>query len=206
MNLITLSNPTSVKAEAYRTLRTNLHFAALEAPLKTLLVVAADDAEAGASALANLAVTMAQSGKRTLVIDANLRQPLLHTLFNAKNDQGFADCLSGAAVSSTPTAHSTDVPNLHVLGSGTPPAIPSDAISSNRMGAVIKALQEGADIVLFNAPPMNQASDAAILASQVDAVVLVIRAGKTRREHAQQAKDTLSRAKARLLGAVMLDV
>lgn len=203
MKLITLTNPTSAAAEAYRTLRTNLHFASLETPLKTLVVASPDLAEGGASALANLAVTLAQSGKRVVVVDANLRQPVLHTFFALQNTTGLADMLANPNLK--PNLQTTAVPNLSLLSAGQPPAIPSDAISSNNMGTVIQSLAGLADMVLFNVPPAALVSDAAVLSSQVDGVLLVISTGKTHREHAQQAKDVFTRAKARILGAVMLD-
>lgn len=203
MNLVTLSAPTSPAAEAYRTLRTNLHFASLERPLKTIVVASPDIAEAGSQALANLAITLAQTGKQVIVVDADLRQPQLHTLFNIQNGPGFAEWLMNEVAK--PTPQPTAIPNLRVLTSGAPPAIPSDVISSNRMSGIIQALADTADMVLFNTPPVALSSDAAILASQVDGVLLVISAGRTHREHAQQAKDVLARAKANILGAVMLN-
>ena len=203
MNLITLTSPTSAAAEAYRTLRTNLHFAALETPLKTVVVASPDLAEDGAMALANLAVTLAQSGKRVIAVDANLRQPVLHTLFALQNGAGLAEMLTSAE--SKANMQTTSVAGLSVLTAGQPPTIPSDAISSTRMSTVIQALAGMADMVLLNAPPAALVSDAAILSSQVDGVLLVVSTGRTRREHAQQAKDVFVRAKARLLGAVMLN-
>ena len=203
MNLVTLTAPTSPAAEAYRTLRTNLHFASLERPLKTMVVASPDIAEAGSLALANLAITLAQTGKQVIVVDADLRHPQLHTLFNIPNGPGFAELLANAVAQLTPQP--TAVPNLRVLTSGATPAIPSDVISSNRMSSLIQELAGMADMVLFNTPPVALSSDAAILASQVDGVLLVISAGRTHREHAQQAKDVLARAKANILGAVMLN-
>lgn len=202
-NLVTLSAPASATAEAYRTLRTNLHFASLERPLKTIVVASPDIAEAGSLALANLAVTVAQSGKQVVAVDADLRQPRLHTYFNMPNGPGFAEMLSNAVAQ--PAPQPTSIPNLRVLTSGTPPAIPSDVISSARMGSLIESLAGMADMVLFNTSPVAMSSDAAILASQVDGVLLVISAGRTHREYAQQSKDVLARAKANLLGAVMLN-
>jgi len=203
MELVTLSAPASPAAEAYRTLRTNLHFASLERPLKTMVVASPDIAEAGSQVLANLAVTLAQTGKQVIVVDADLRHPRLHSLLNVPNGPGFAELLTSDVARPAPLP--TAIPNLRVLTSGTTPAIPSDVISSTRMSALIQELAGMADMVLFNTPPVALSSDAAILASQVDGVLLVISAGRTHREHAQQAKDVLARAKANILGAVMLN-
>ncbi|MFN4293694.1 MAG: CpsD/CapB family tyrosine-protein kinase [Thermoflexales bacterium] len=205
MNLITLTEPKSPAAEAYRTLRTNLHFAMLDAPMRTLLVASPDSGQNAAKVLANLSVTLAQAGKRTIAVDADLREPALHLAFSAPNTTGLADWLEGDANGlGEPPLRSTTLPNLSLLTSGTLPAIPADLISSDRMTYAIERLASMADLVLFNAPPLGQVSDAAVLASRVDGVLLVIEAGKTRLDRAQQAKDILARAHARVIGAVML--
>lgn len=205
MNLITLTEPKSPAAEAYRTLRTNLYFAMLDAPLRTLLVTSSDSGQSVAKVLANLAVTLAQGGKRVIAVDADLREPALHTAFDMSNTTGLADWLEGSANGSgEPPLRPTVLPNLSLLTSGTPPAIPADLISSARMAHAIERLAGMTDLVLFSAPPLGQVSDAAVLASYVDGVLLVVEAGKTRRDRAQQAKDILARAHARLIGAVML--
>ncbi|MCS7054671.1 MAG: CpsD/CapB family tyrosine-protein kinase [Thermoflexales bacterium] len=204
MNLITLAEPTSPAAEAYRTLRTNLHFAMLDAPLRTLLVASPDSGQSAAKVLANLAVTWAQVGKRVIAVDADLREPSLHAAFDAPNAAGLTDWLESSGGSDDPPLCATRLPNLSLLPSGTPPAIPADLISSDRMARAIQRLADMADLVLFSAPPFGRFSDAAVLASRVDGVLLVVEAGKTRRDHAQQAKDILARAHARLIGAVML--
>ncbi len=205
MNLITLTEPKSPAAEAYRTLRTNLHFAMLDAPMRTLLVASPDSGRNAAKVLANLGVTLAQAGKRTIAVDADLREPALHIAFSVPNATGLADWLAGGANGlGEPPLRSTSLPNLSLLTSGTPPAIPADLISSDRMTYAIERLASMADLVLFNAPPLGWVSDAAVLASRVDGVLLVIEAGKTRLDRAQQAKDILARAHARVIGAVML--
>jgi non-specific protein-tyrosine kinase len=207
MNLVTLNQPASAAAEAYRTLRTNLHFAMLEQPIKTLLIATPDANISATAVLANLAVALAQSEKRVIVVDANLREPSLHMLFDLPNGQGLADVLANSNGASDPQLHATSVPGLSVVTGGAAPTIANDAISSNRMHAVIEKLSglAGVDMVLFVAPPLTAYSDGAVLASRVDATLLVVGAGKTRRENAQKAKDILERAHARLIGAVLLN-
>jgi capsular exopolysaccharide synthesis family protein len=202
MDLVILSKPQSTAAEAYRTLRTNLHFASLESPLKTLVIASPDANEGVAVALANLAVAMAQGGKRIVAVDANLRAPSLHTIFNRNNANGISDALSKQDLQ----LQQTNVSGLSVLTSGVLPAVPTDAIGSNRMREVIETLKQQSDIVLFNAPPVTAFSDAALLSSVCDGVLLVVTANKTRRYAVQQAKDILTRAHANILGAVMLNV
>jgi len=204
MNLITISNPTSAAAEAYRTLRTNLHFAALEAPLKSVIVTSPSDQENAAVVAANLAVTLAQSEKRVILVDAHLRQPVLHTLFGLQNGAGLADVLGMNNGLGEPQLQSTAIAGLRLLSAGNIPQVPADVISSPRMTQLIQKLLTESDMVVFNTPPLTLVSDTAVLASRVDGALLVIQAGKTQRDRAQQAKEILARAKVRLLGAVML--
>lgn len=204
MNLITVMHPASPAAEAYRTLRTNLHFASLEDPLKTLLMTAPETGDGKSLVVANLAVVFAQAERRVVVVDADLRAPAQHTLFGLDNTRGLSSLLSGAV--DAPPVQETSLPNLRVLTSGPLPGNPSDLAYSGRMSQALAAIAADADIVLIDTPALGAVSDSAILASQVDGVLLVISAGKTRREHAQAAKDTLARARARVLGAVMMNV
>ncbi|MGQ9814850.1 MAG: CpsD/CapB family tyrosine-protein kinase [Candidatus Roseilinea sp.] len=201
--LITLSRPQSPAAEAYRTLRANLHFAALDAPFKSLVVTAPSSLEDKTTAAANLGVVLAQAEKRVVLVDADLRQPRLHTLFGLDNTAGLLDALNAAQLDQI--VQPTGVDGLSVLSSGKLPVVPSDALSSSRMTRLIQQLETLADMVIFDTPPVLAVSDAALLASQVGGALLVIDAGKTRREQAQAAKDVLERARARLLGAVMLN-
>jgi non-specific protein-tyrosine kinase len=203
MNLITLTNPQSVAAEAYRTLRTNLYFASLETPLKTIVVTSPSAVENRAVVLANLAVVLAQSEKKVIAVDADMRHPSVHELFGLPNERGLGDMLVDESLASRPPLNPTTISGLQVLASGKVQQNPLDLLNSQRMNAIISSLTGLADVVLFNAPPMSGVSDTAILASQTDGVLLVVELGKTHREQAQAAKDLLSRAHARLLGAVM---
>ncbi len=201
--LITLSRPQSPAAEAYRTLRANLHFAALDAPLRSLVITSPSSQEDKTTAAANLGVVLAQAEKRVILVDADLRQPRLHALFGLDNAAGLLDALSDAQIQHL--LQPTGVSGLSVLTSGKLPVVPSDALSSGRMTRLIRQLETLADMVIFDTPPALSVSDAALLASQAGAALLVIEAGKTRREQAQAAKDVLERARARLLGAIMLN-
>jgi len=201
--LITLSRPQSPAAEAYRTLRANLHFAARDAPFKSLVVTSPSSQEDKTTAAANLGVVLAQAEKRVILVDADLRQPRLHMLFGLDNAAGLLDALNAAQLEQI--VQPTGVDGLSVLSSGKLPVVPSDALSSSRMTRLIQQLETLADMVIFDTPPVLVVSDAALLASQAGGALLVIEAGKTRREQAQAAKDALERARARLLGAVMLN-
>lgn len=205
VELVTLSDPRSPVAEAYRSLRTNLAFSSLDEPVHTM-VVTSPAPEAGKSTiLANLAVTMAQAGKQVILVDCDLRRPTLHTLFGVPNNEGLTNVILDDTTA-TPPLRETDVPGLRLLTSGPLPPNPAELLGSRRMGELIKTLREQADSVLFDVPPVLAVTDAAILASQVDGVLLVLNAGVTKREHAQRAKVALEKVNARLVGTVLNNV
>ncbi len=204
-DLVTVTNPRLPVAEAYRTLRTNLEFASLERPLRTLLVTSPGPEEDKSVVLANLAVVIAQAGKRVILVDGDLRRPRQHELFGLSNTVGLSTVLRGEASVALPLADG-GVAGLSVLPSGPLPPNPAELLASRRMSELIATLSDQADMVLFDAPPVVAVTDAAILAGQVDGVLLVIHARQTKREHAQRAKDLLEKVHARLLGAVLNNV
>jgi len=205
LNLIALTDPQSPVAEAYRTLRTNLEFAAAEAPVHTVLFTAPSRDEDTPTAVANLAVTVAQTGRQVLAVDADLRHPRLHTLLGVDNERGLTDMVQAGDASAEPPYQKTEVPGLFVLAAGPSVLSPADILDSKRMLAIWQELRQQFDMVLVNTPPVLAVADAAILAPRVDGVVLVLRAGTTRRAHALQAKERLERVRARLLGVVLMD-
>lgn len=200
-HLITITDPRSAVAEAYRRLRTNLEFTSLDTPLRTLLVTSAGPDEGKSTTLANLAVSMAQAGRRVILVDSDLRHPHLHDIFGLDNQKGLTTALN--QLGGDLPLQESGVNGLRVLTAGPLPDVPADLIASPAMETLIAALSEQADIVLFNAPPVVTVTDAAVLASKVDGVLLLVNAGRTRREYAQRAKAMLERVHARLLGAVL---
>lgn len=201
--LITVSNPRSPVAEAFRTLRTNLEFSNLDKSLRTILVTSASPEEGKSTTLANLAVTIAQSGKRVVLVDADLRRPTQHQIFGLKSTPGLTDMVRDDALLANPPTQETGVPNLKVLTSGQQPPNPAEILGSKRLSEILAALLENADMVLFDAPPILAVTDAAVLASRVDAVLLVVSAGKTKRENARKAQTQLEKINARVIGAVL---
>lgn len=205
-DLITLTSPRSAAAEAYRTLRTNLtFFAALDKSIETLVVTSAAPDEGKSIVLANLAVTMAQGERRTVLVDADLRQPSLHEVFDITNDRGLTTMIVEEVALDAPPLVDSGVDNLQLVPSGPLPPNPADILGSHKMEQAIAALQDRADVVLFDVPPVVAASDGAVLGTKVDGVLLVVRAGHTRRDHVQRAKDLLERAHVRIVGAVLND-
>jgi capsular exopolysaccharide synthesis family protein len=201
MTLITLTDPRSPVSEAYRTLRTNLSFSSLDRPIRTLVVTSPAPDEGKSTTVANLAVTMAQGGRRTILVDCDLRRPALHTLFDRRAEPGLTNLL--LEEDGQPALQQTQVEGLQLLSSGPLPPNPADLLGSQKIDKVIASLAEAADIVLFDAPPVIAVTDAAVLGAKVDGVLLVISAGKTRREHAERAKEMLERANVRIIGAAL---
>src|SRR5260221_4676435 len=200
--LVTLQAPTSSAAEAYRELRTNILFSALDKPIKTLIVTSPAPDEGKSVTIANLAVTMAQAGHTTILVDADLRRPSQHTLWEIPNQAGLTLMMLDATLDEPPL-QGVNIENLAVLPSGPLPPNPADLFSTKRMDAVIQALSAKAEYVLFDAAPVLAVTDTAILASKLDALLLVIKAGATRRDHAQRAKELLERANIRVIGVAL---
>jgi non-specific protein-tyrosine kinase len=205
-SLITLAEPRSPISEAYRTLRTNLDFAGLDQALNTLLITSPEPGAGKSTMLANLAVVSAQAGRKVILVDTDLRRPSLHSLFRLSNEHGLTDMVMDEAALSQPPLQETEVPGLRVLASGPLPPNPADLLGSQRMGEVIAALKAEADQVLLDAPPVVLVTDAAVLSTQVDGVLLVIGAGKTRREMARTAVQRLEQVNARIVGSVLAGV
>ena len=201
MDLITLSDPRSPISEAYRTLRTNLSFYSVDDPIRSLVVTspAADDGKSLVAA--NLAVTMAQSGRETILVDCDLRRPSLHALFGLEPEPGLTNMILGEQ--GAMPLQDTGVAHLHLLSSGPKPPNPADMLGSKRVDGLIADLLQTADFVIFDTPPALAVTDAAVLGAKVDGVLLVISAGRTRRDHAERAKETLEKAHVRIVGVTL---
>jgi non-specific protein-tyrosine kinase len=201
--LITVREPRAPAAEAYRTVRTNIQFSSLERQLHTIMVTSSAPDEGKSTTLANLAVTMAQAEQRVIVVDCDLRRPALHTIFGVSNESGLTTTLvdKAAAIALQPTG----VEGLRILPTGPLPPSPADVLGSRHMAALIERLKGEADVVLFDAPPITAASDAAVLATRLDGVLLVARSGKTRRDRAREAVQLLQKVNAHIVGVVLTD-
>ncbi len=201
--IITLTNPRSAAAEAYRTLRTNIEFSSVDDPVHTLLVTSAAPSDGKSIAVANLAVVMADGDRPVILVDADLRKPAQHTLFGLSNERGFTNLFRDDDAFKQPPLQAVPNTSLRVLTSGPLPPIPSQLLASNKMAAVMAHLAGMADIIIFDAPPIITVNDASLLASKVDGVLLVVKAGGTKRDHVKAAKDRLEKVNARLIGAVL---
>jgi capsular exopolysaccharide synthesis family protein len=200
--LITTVRPRSPIAEAYRVLRSNI---GLAADAHTILVTSADLLEGKSTTAANLAIAAAQAGKRTILVDANLRRPVLHRLFQQGNESGFTTALMGEEGRASDYLVSTGLPDLLLLPSGPPPPNPTALLESIRLVQLIDELKSQSDVVYFDGSSLLPAHilDATLLSSRCDATLLVVLATSTRANKLVRAKDRLAQAGARLLGVVL---
>jgi non-specific protein-tyrosine kinase len=201
--MVARTAPKSQGAEAYRVLRTNLQFSALDKPLATLLCTSAEPGEGKSTTVANLAFAMAQADKRVILVDADLRRPSQHKILKLPNNVGLSTALLDRGRDPAVYLQDTDVANLRVMTTGPIPPNPAEMLNSARMHEMIEILKREADVVLFDTPPVLAVADTSILASQVDGTLLVVWAGKTRGEMLAQATERLLSLGVTPLGVVL---
>jgi capsular exopolysaccharide synthesis family protein len=201
-SLITLAEPASAAAEQFRRLRTNVQFADIDRPLRTLAVAAPRAASGASTIVANLAVAFAQSGKEVILVDADLLNPIQHAIFGVGNSVGLVNVLAGD-VSPEMALQRTPAAGVQLLTAGTPPANPAQVLNSPRMDAVIGNLLDFANVVLFDTPALAALADSALFAARADGVLLVADSGTSRRGDMRSARDLLDRVHARVLGVAL---
>jgi capsular exopolysaccharide synthesis family protein len=201
--LVAHDDPRGAAAEAYRALRTNIQFASPDHPIRTILATSTSAEDGKSTTIANLAITLAQAGQRTILVDCDLRRPSLHKLFGVSNEHGLTSLILDANAAATPPFQPTMEPNLMLLPSGPLPPNAAELLGSQRMQAALTALKGQADFLLLDTPPIIAVTDAAVLAPQVDGVLLVINAGHTRRDLARRAKTLLEKVGANIIGVVL---
>lgn len=199
--LVVASSERSPAAEAYRVLRTNLQFGALDA--QTLLVTSSNPREGKSTTTANLAAAIAQTGQRVIVVDADLRWPSQHQIFGLPNGVGLTTALLAPSPEVTRFIQPTGLDGLSVLTSGPLPPNPSELLGSWRMEAVVAALKQAADIVLLDSPPLLAVADASVLAGHADGTIMVIDSARTRAQVLRRAAQALRRTNTRIIGAVL---
>ncbi len=201
--LATLLYPRGPAAEAYRTLRTNLEFAAVDEPVRTLLVTSSIPGEGKTTTASNLAVAFAQAGRRVILLDADLRKPGVHKVFDLPNVAGLTSLLRTDDVAIDDVVQATEEERLQVITTGLLPPNPAELLGSNRMKTILERLVAAADLVIVDSPPLQAVTDAAILSAITDGTLLVIDAERTRRGAAGHGREALAKADARVLGVAL---
>lgn len=195
-------NPKSYVSEAYRTLRTNIQFISIDKNIQTLVVTSSVPGEGKSTVAANLAITMAQLDKKVLLIDADLRKPKIHKIFNKFNFSGLTTVLAEEHDYKA-YVEVTDISNLEILTSGPIPPNPAELLGSNRMKDFLEKVKEDYDIILLDSPPVGIVTDAAILSTKCHGVLIVCAAGKVIIKAAVNTKKTLEKVNANIIGVVM---
>lgn len=203
VELVTQSRPQSQMAESYRALRTSLLLTSLGAPPKVILITSALPQEGKTTTSLNTAIVLAQKGSRVLLIDADLRRPSVHKALGMGPRTGLSNVLTGSAQLHQAIVRSTLIPTLYILTAGTPPPNPAELLASSNMRDVLQELREQYDHIVIDTPPTLSVTDAVVMSTTADSVVLVIRSGQTTRQALRRARDLLVRVNARIAGVLL---
>jgi succinoglycan biosynthesis transport protein ExoP len=201
--LPTLDEPNSAAAEAYRTLRTGILFAASQRPIRAIMVTSAEAGEGKTTTTANLGIAMARAGKKVIILSADLRRPRIQDYFSLSNGYGLTNVLAGEKGISEALRRPRGLMNLKVLASGPIPGNPGELLSSTAMTKALNELKNQADFVLIDATPILSVSDALAMTGLVDGVLLVADAQRTSRAAVEQTRHQLHQVHANIIGSVL---
>ncbi|KIL35377.1 capsular biosynthesis protein [Cohnella kolymensis] len=204
-HIIVHNNPKSPVSEAYRSLRTNIQFSSVDTRIQTIMVTSASPGEGKSTTAINLAATYAQAEHKVLLIDADLRKPSIHHTFLCSNRFGLTNWLTNSRPVSEVVVK-TFVPNLYLLPSGAIAPNPSELLSSKKMSKLLEELKQEFDIIILDSPPVLAVTDAQIIASISDGVVMVADSGKVKIATAQKAKEKLEHVNAKILGVAINNI
>ena len=203
VELVTQSRPQSQMAESYRALRTSLLLSSLGSPPKVVLITSAMPQEGKTTTSINTAVVLAQKGVKVLLVDADLRRPSIHKALGMGPRSGLSNILTGSADPQLTISRSPLIPSLYVLPAGTPPPNPAELLASANMRELVEALSREYDHIVIDTPPTLSVTDAVVLSICADAVVLVIRSGKTTKQALRRSRELLLRVNARIAGVLL---
>lgn len=201
IELIAQHDKKSPVSEAYRAIRTNLQFAGAGKPLKLISCTSATPSEGKSTTISNLAIVMAQDGKHVLLMDCDMRKPVQHKSFELPN-KGLSNCIA-IGTELHDVIQKDVIQNLDILTSGPVPPNPSELLGSEKMEEILETVREEYDYVLLDMPPVLPVTDAAVMASSVDGVILIISAGEVSPEEAKRAKTQLEQGGANILGVIL---
>lgn len=200
--LVARTKPNSVISEQYRAIRTTINFSLPGTEMKTLLFTSASKEEGKSTTSANMAIVFAESGKKVLLIDADMRKPTLHHTFNLNNHIGLSNLLVGKGELEQ-SVRGSGIDGLELLTSGQIPHNPAELLDSPMLDSLMAEMKQRYDLIIFDSPPILSVTDSKILANKCDGTVLVVNTGKTEKQSALKARDSLATAKAFIVGVVM---
>lgn len=201
--LISEKTPKAIASENIKSLRTNLQFTAVDRTLKTILVTSTNASEGKSFVAANLAISFAQTDKKVLLVDCDLRKGRVHKIFNIPNTKGLSNLLAGELRMFNKYVHSTKTKNLDVITCGTYPPNPSELLASKKNKQLINVLRDFYDVIIFDGAPVGGLADSLILSSFVDGVLLVVKDGNTSKSDLNSVKSSLNKVGAKILGVVI---
>ena len=204
--IITKEDPRSPISEAYRSLRTSISYASVDNPTKTIIITSPGPGEGKTTTVTNLAITFANIGKRTLLVDADLRRPVIHRIFNLNIEPGVTHYLTGFPRDIHPLIKQTEIKNLQVITAGATPPDPSVLLSTKRMHEFIKSLEIGWDVILFDAPPAIAVTDTSLLAKEINQFIIVVKSGQTDKFAFDRTLQMLNSVNAPVAGVIMNSV
>lgn len=205
-SLISVLDPKAPASEAYRSLRTNIGYSGVDKQMQLIMLTSPGPAEGKSTTSANIAVGLAQSGKKVLIMDCDLRKPRIHKYFSLPNDVGVTDiiiknCPYNSAIKTTDT-----VSNLSIMCSGSIPPNPTEILESQKMAGLITSLRDDFDLIIIDTPPIGQLADGAIIAGYSDGVILVVASGESNIDMAVHAKEALEHVNAKVIGTVLTKI
>ncbi|BAL62600.1 CpsD/CapB family tyrosine-protein kinase [Melissococcus plutonius] len=205
ISLITMSDPASPISEQYRTIRTNIQYAMVDKTLQTLAITSSSASEGKSTSTINLAIVFANSNKKVLLVDADMRNPTIAKTFELINNRGLSTLLSNKTMTTEEVLQPTNLENLNILPSGPIPPNPSELLDSLQMKRLIEEWKNNYDLIIFDTPPILAVTDAQILASKVDGTILVAREKIAEKSALLKAKELLIMVKATIIGAIYND-
>lgn len=203
VEFISHSDTKSQVSEAYTSIRTFLLFSSAGKPPKVMMVTSPRKEEGKTTTSVNTAISLTKSASRVIIIDADMRRPKIHKVFNVSNTTGLSSFLSGNEEFSSSLIRNTRIPGLDIMSSGPLPPNPAELLSSYRLRDLIAGLYPLYNFIIFDTPPLLGLADAAITSTQTDGVILVVKSGETPKEAAHQAKKILESVNAKVLGVVL---
>lgn len=193
--------PKSVTAEAYRKLRTNIQYSSFDEEIRTIVVTSSEPGEGKSTTAGNIAISFAQASRKTVIIDCDMRKPSLHKKFKISNMSGLSDILIGKEKIDDVVHHFND--ELDIITSGKLPPNPAEMLGSRTMERLILALKERYDVIILDTAPLQAVTDAQILSTKADGIIMVVRAHTTKRESVIQAKNLIEKVGGKILGLVL---
>lgn len=204
--IISLSRPKAQSVEDFRRLKTNIELSTIDKEIKTIMITSANSGEGRTATASNLAVQMAQGGKKTILIDCDVRNPQIHNLFNLSNEQGLLNFLTGEKKIADIIQTTTEQENLYVLTSGTVPFNSAKLIDSPRLKDLFKLIAESFEYVVIDTAPLIKVADAQIISQYTDGCILVIGVGQIDRGSIISSKELLETVNANILGVVLNEI